>query len=53
MKVHVSVAPTWLDPAELGFPNAIGPRVEEPGSGLIAYHPRSAPCEDVRVRTSP
>ena len=41
--VHVSIAPTWFDPA-------VGPRVEESGIGLIAYHPYSAPYEDLRLR---
>jgi len=35
---------------ELGFLNAIGPRVEESGPGLIAYHPYSAPYEDLKLR---
>jgi peptide/nickel transport system substrate-binding protein len=39
-------APLW----ELGFLNAIGPRVEESGLGLIAYHPYSAPYEDLVLR---
>jgi peptide/nickel transport system substrate-binding protein len=39
-------APLW----ELGFLNAIGPRVEESGLGLIAYHPYSAPYEDLALR---
>jgi peptide/nickel transport system substrate-binding protein len=39
-------APLW----ELGFLNAIGPNVEESGLGLIAYHPYSAPYEDLRVK---
>jgi hypothetical protein len=38
-------APLW----ELGFLNAIGPRVEESGLGLIAYHPYSAPYEDLKL----
>ena len=33
-----------------GFLNAIGPRVEESGLGLIAYHPYSAPYEDLKLR---
>ncbi|HYE92020.1 MAG TPA: ABC transporter substrate-binding protein [Terriglobales bacterium] len=46
--VHERVmhAPLW----ELGFINAIGPRVEESGLGLVAYHPYSAPYEDLKVR---
>jgi peptide/nickel transport system substrate-binding protein len=43
---RVMQAPLW----ELGFLNAIGPRVEESGLGLIAYHPYSAPYEDLRLR---
>ena len=43
---RVMDAPLW----ELGFLNAIGPRVEESGLGLIAYHPYSAPYEEVRVK---
>jgi len=39
-------APLW----ELGFLNAIGPRVEESGLGLIALHPYSAPYEDLKLR---
>jgi peptide/nickel transport system substrate-binding protein len=39
-------APLW----ELGFLNAVGPRVEESGLGLIAYHPYSAPYEDLTLR---
>jgi peptide/nickel transport system substrate-binding protein len=39
-------APLW----ELGFLNAIGPRVEESGLGLIAYHPYSAPYEDLKLK---
>jgi peptide/nickel transport system substrate-binding protein len=39
-------APLW----ELGFLNATGPRVEESGLGLIAYHPYSAPYEDLALR---
>ena len=46
--VHERVmhAPLW----ELGFINAIGSRVEESGLGLVAYHPYSAPYEDLRVK---
>jgi peptide/nickel transport system substrate-binding protein len=43
---RVMYAPLW----ELGFLNAIGPRVEESGLGLIAYHPYSAPYEDLKLR---
>jgi peptide/nickel transport system substrate-binding protein len=43
---RVTAAPLW----ELGFLNAIGPRVEESGLGLIAYHPYSAPYEDLKLR---
>ena len=43
---RVMDAPLW----ELGFLNAIGPRVEESGLGLIAYHPYSAPYEDLKLR---
>jgi peptide/nickel transport system substrate-binding protein len=43
---RVIAAPLW----ELGFLNAVGPRVEESGIGLIAYHPYSAPYEDLRLR---
>jgi len=35
---------------ELGFLNAIGPRVEESGLGLIALHPYSAPYEDLKLK---
>jgi peptide/nickel transport system substrate-binding protein len=43
---RVMHAPLW----ELGFLNAIGPRVEQSGLGLIAYHPYSAPYEDLKLR---
>jgi peptide/nickel transport system substrate-binding protein len=43
---RVMYAPLW----ELGFLNAIGPRVEESGLGMIAYHPYSAPYEDLKLR---
>jgi peptide/nickel transport system substrate-binding protein len=39
-------APLW----ELGFLNAVGSRVEESGLGLIAYHPYSAPYEDIALK---
>jgi len=43
---RVMHAPLW----ELGFLNAIGPRVEESGLGLIALHPYSAPYEDLKLK---
>jgi peptide/nickel transport system substrate-binding protein len=43
---RVTAAPLW----ELGFLNAVGPRVEESGLGLIAYFPYSAPYEDLKLR---
>jgi ABC-type transport system substrate-binding protein len=43
---RVMQAPLW----ELGFLNAIGPRVEESGLGLISYHPYSAPYEDLKLK---
>jgi peptide/nickel transport system substrate-binding protein len=43
---RVMQAPLW----ELGFLNATGPRVEESGLGLIAYHPYSAPYEDLKLK---
>jgi peptide/nickel transport system substrate-binding protein len=43
---RVTAAPLW----ELGFINAIGPRVEESGLGLIAFYPYSAPYEDLKLR---
>jgi peptide/nickel transport system substrate-binding protein len=43
---RVMHAPLW----ELGFLNAIGSRVEESGLGLIAYHPYSAPYEDLKLK---
>ncbi len=43
---RVMQAPLW----ELGFLNATGARVEESGLGLIAYHPYSAPYEDLRLK---
>jgi hypothetical protein len=45
-KERVMQAPLW----ELGFLNAVGPRVDESGLGLIALHPYSAPYEDVRLK---
>jgi peptide/nickel transport system substrate-binding protein len=43
---RVMHAPLW----ELGFLNAVGPRVEESGLGLIALHPYSAPYEDLKLK---
>jgi len=43
---RVMHAPLW----ELGFLNAIGPRVEESGLSLIALHAYSAPYEDVKLK---
>ena len=43
---RVMHAPLW----ELGFLNAIGPRVEESGLSLIALHPYSAPYEDLKLK---
>jgi peptide/nickel transport system substrate-binding protein len=43
---RVMQAPLW----ELGFLNAIGPRVVESGLGLIAYHPYSSPYEDLKLK---
>ena len=43
---RVMQAPLW----ELGFLNAVGPRVDESGLGLIALHPYSAPYEDIRLK---
>jgi peptide/nickel transport system substrate-binding protein len=43
---RVTAAPLW----ELGFINAVGPRVEESGIGLIVYHPYSAPYEDLKLK---
>jgi len=34
-----------------GFLNAVGPRVEESGLGLVALHRHSAPYEDLGLRT--
>ena len=45
-KERVVHAPLW----ELGFLNAVGPRVDESGLGLIALHPYSAPYEDLRLK---
>ena len=38
-------APLW----QLAFLNGVGPRVKEPGFGLIANYPYSAPYEDVSL----
>jgi len=43
---RVSAAPLW----ELGFINAVGPRVDESGIGLIVYHPYTAPYEDIKLK---
>jgi peptide/nickel transport system substrate-binding protein len=43
---RVMHAPLW----ELGFLNAVGPRVEESGLGLIALHPYSSPYEDIKLK---
>lgn len=58
--VHVSLAPTWFDPAEApgiitplmepAFLNGYGPRVEEAGLGLITNHAYSAPYEDLKLK---
>ena len=42
--VHITLAPTWFDP------DAVGPRVEESGLGLIAGHAYSAPYEDLKLK---
>jgi peptide/nickel transport system substrate-binding protein len=42
----VMFAPIW----ELAFLNAVGPRVEEAGLGLIEHHPYSSPYEDLKLR---
>jgi len=52
---HISLAPTWLDPAETPgivtpFIHAPGPRVAESGLGLITGWAFSAPHEDVRLK---
>ena len=43
---RVIAAPLW----ELGFLNAVGPRVEESGLGLISYQPYSAPYEELKLK---
>jgi hypothetical protein len=43
---RVTAAPPW----ELGFINAVGPRVDESGIGLIVYHPCSVPYEDLKLK---
>jgi peptide/nickel transport system substrate-binding protein len=42
----VMYAPIW----ELGWLNGVGPRVAEPGLGLIGMHAYSAPYEDLRLK---
>jgi peptide/nickel transport system substrate-binding protein len=46
MHERVMFAPIW----QLAFLNAIGPRVEESGLGLIPGHAYSAPYEDLKLR---
>lgn len=59
--MHVSLAPTWFDPAETpgvmfasilepAFLNGYGPRLEESGLGLIVGHLYSAPYEDLKLK---
>ena len=43
---RVMSAPLW----ELGFLNAVGPRVDESGLGLIAQFPYSSPYEDLKLK---
>ena len=43
---RVMSAPLW----ELGFLNAMGPRVDESGLGLIALFPYSSPYEDLKLK---
>ena len=43
---RVMSAPLW----ELGFLNAVGPRVHESGLGLIALFPYSSPYEDLKLK---
>ncbi len=43
---RVMAAPLW----ELGFLNAMGPRVDESGLGLIALFPYSSPYEDLKLK---
>ena len=43
---RVMSAPLW----ELGFLNAVGPRVDESGLGLIALFPYSSPYEDLKLK---
>ena len=47
MHEKVMFAPIWLN---AGL-NGSGPRVEEPGIGLIAGYAFSAPYEDVKLKT--
>ena len=42
----VMYAPIW----ELGWLNGVGPRVAEPGLGLIPMHAYSAPYEDLKLK---
>src|SRR2546427_11345739 len=43
---RVMAAPLW----ELGFLNAVGPRVDESGLGLIALFPYSSTYEDLKLK---
>jgi peptide/nickel transport system substrate-binding protein len=43
---RVMFVPIW----EFAQLQAVGPRVEEPGLGLIEYMPFSAPYEDLRLK---
>jgi len=43
---RVMFVPIW----EFAQLHGVGPRVEEPGLGLIDFHPFSAPYEDLRLR---
>jgi ABC-type transport system substrate-binding protein len=43
---HVLVAPLF----QQGFIWGVGPRVAEPGAGLIEGYPYAAPCEDLKLR---
>jgi peptide/nickel transport system substrate-binding protein len=45
MHERAMFAPLW----QLAFLNGVGPRVKEPGFGLIANYPYSAPYEDVSL----
>jgi peptide/nickel transport system substrate-binding protein len=46
MQEKALFAPIW----ELAFLSGIGPRVAEPGLGLIPFHIYSAPYEDVQLK---